>query len=60
MREYLTTNIVSIEDELNSDELTDQEKIERLVKLTTLQACLTEYLLEQIESLHPIWNVNQS
>lgn len=59
MREFLITNIALLSEELYQDENTDQEKIEKLIRLTTLQECLTQYLLDEIDGLAPIWNVNQ-
>jgi hypothetical protein len=60
MREFLITNIVTLQDEVFNGENTDQEKIEKLVRLTTLQECLTEYLLGEIDGLTPLWTVTQS
>lgn len=48
-----------LSEELYQDENTDQEKIEKLIRLTTLQECLTNYLLDEIDGLAPIWNVTQ-
>jgi len=59
MREFLLTNIATLSEEVFHDENTDQEKIEKLVRLTTLQECLTQYLLDEIDGLAPIWNVTQ-
>lgn len=55
----MLTNIHTLSEEVFHDENTDQEKIEKLVRLTTLQECLTQYLLDEIDGLAPIWNVTQ-
>lgn len=54
MREFLTSNIALLKEQLEEDDLTEREKIEKYIRYSALLECLTFYMLDEMEGRGPM------